>query len=62
MACWLYARYNGKESRVGRFKNREAAERAWVQYLDYLYYTEGHYAVPIYVETGKRRWKRDLRK
>lgn len=55
MACMLYARYKGKDERVGKFKTREAAERYWTFYLDRLRASEGHYAVPIYVETGKGR-------
>ena len=56
MACNLYVRQNGVDERLGRFKNREAAEdhfRLWKRS------EPGRAGVKaIYVETGKGRGKK----
>ena len=55
MSCKLYMKYQGEIKPVGKFKNREAAERYWLFYVDRLKAIEGHYAIPIYVENKKGR-------
>lgn len=55
MACMLYARYSGSDIRLGRFKNREAAEDFFQLWLGTLKSSGNPYPVPIYVETGKGR-------
>lgn len=58
MACMLYACENGRDKRIGKFKNREAAEKYWKFYAYRIRMTEGRHPQPIYVETGKGRGKR----
>lgn len=58
MACMLYARYNDSDIRLGRFRNREAAEEFFQLWLGTLKSSAGPYPTPIYVETGKGRGRK----
>lgn len=53
MACMLYVRFYGTEIPVGKFKNREAAEKYWELYKSTL--NPAGEPKPIYVETKKGR-------
>ena len=55
MACMLYARYNGQDIRLGRFKSRGAAEDFFQLWTNTLKSNGGKYPTPIYVETKKKR-------
>ena len=58
MACMLYARMNGTEIRLGRFKDRAAAEEYFRLWLNSMKSCHDKYPLPIYVETGKGRGNR----
>lgn len=53
MACTLYIKYHDHDIRVGRFKDREAAERHYSKWKDTLYSKGNSYPMPIYVDSRK---------
>ena len=61
MACMLYAQYKGSDIRLGRFRNREAAEEFFRLWLETLKSSSGPYPVPIFVESGKGGGSGDFR-
>lgn len=58
MACMLYARINGTDIRLGRFKNREVAEERYRLWLNTLPTNTRFNIMPIYVETRKGKGKK----
>lgn len=58
MACMLYARINDTDIRLGRFKNRAAAEERYQLWLNTLPTNNRSNIMPIYVETWKGRGKK----
>ena len=57
MACMLYARINGADIRLGRFKNREVAKEYYQFWLNTMPTNNKFCIVPIYVDTRKGREK-----